>query len=115
MSKQLSLDEMLECLITLDDPMAPACQSILEAVGSMMSQIISAKLKVFSGAATFEGVAFGGTCSPFFPSFNGQACPEPLSNYDDGEWDDEVGPGVPGAHPSDQPPVAASFDDRSCP
>jgi hypothetical protein len=49
--------------------------------------------------ATYEGAAFAGTCAPFFARHKGQACPEPLSHYDDS--DDECDWGLPGNYPGE--------------
>lgn len=87
MTKQLTLDEMLECLIALEHETGPRLQATLEAIGSLMAQMIAAKLQVAAGAATFQGTAFAGTCAPFTPRFPGQSCPDLLSRYDSGEWD----------------------------
>ncbi|MGB5083327.1 MAG: hypothetical protein WBO09_01705 [Methylocystis silviterrae] len=89
MTKQLTIDEMLECLIDLQHEAAPTLQAAIEAIGSTMAQLIAAKLNVVAGAATFEGTAFAGACAPFTPRFPDQPCPDPLSRYDSCEWDED--------------------------
>ena len=90
MAKQLTLDEMLDCLIAMNHPTARTCQAVVEAIGTVMADTIATALGVTAGAATFEGTAFAGTCAPFRPAFPGQPCPSPLSDYDSEEWDDDT-------------------------
>ncbi|WP_036263173.1 hypothetical protein [Methylocapsa aurea] len=91
MSKQLTLDEMLETIHTLKHPTAAACQIALEAIGCAMAQVIAIELGVTAGPAIYEGTAFAGTCAPFSPSFEGQKCPTPLPDYDDeAEWGENL-------------------------
>jgi hypothetical protein len=86
MTKLLTLDEMLEILLTLKHPAASACQIALEAIGSAMARRIARELQVDAGSATFQGTAFAGTCAAFRPSFPGQPCPPTLADYDATEW-----------------------------
>ena len=65
MTKIVSLGEMLECLIALGHPTARTCQSVMEAVGTVMAETIADELRVVDGAASFEGAAFAGTCARF--------------------------------------------------
>jgi hypothetical protein len=92
MTKQLTLDEMLECLITINHPAARTCQAIIETIGTAMAERIAAALGVTAGHASFEGTAFAGTCAPFRPAFEGQPCPCPLSLYDPEEWEESDSP-----------------------
>ncbi len=101
MAKQLTLDEMLDCLIAMNHPTARICQAVVEAIGTVMADTIAAALGVTAGAATFQGATLAGTCAPFRPAFPGQPCPSPLSDYDPEEWDDEPHPSLaPAAEPS---------------
>ena len=86
MTKQLTLDEMLDCLITINHPTARISQAIIEATGTIMADTIATALGITAGPATFEGTAFAGTCAPFAPAFPDQPCPAPLSLYDPKEW-----------------------------
>jgi hypothetical protein len=86
MAKQLTLDEMLECLITLKHPTASGFQAILEAAGNAMAQLLAKELNIAAGSATFQGTAFAGTRAPFTPIFKDQPCPEPICSYDHEEW-----------------------------
>jgi hypothetical protein len=88
MTKQLAIDEMLECLLAMKHPSAAALQITLEGLGSAMAQLIAKELDVHAGPATFQGVAFAGTCAPFTPHFAGQPCPKALEPYDTLEWED---------------------------
>ncbi|MCB1466561.1 MAG: hypothetical protein KDK08_05315 [Rhizobiaceae bacterium] len=90
MSKQLSLDEMLEVLIDIESPRASFFRSMLESVGGAMADEIATTLDVRHGLCSFQGVAFAGTCTPFGPSKAGQPCPPALTPYDEGEWDTDV-------------------------
>ncbi len=92
MAKQLTLDEMLDCLIAMNHPTARTCQAVVEAIGTVMADTIAAALCVTAGAATFEGATLAGTCALFRPAFSGQSCPSPLSDYDSEEWDDDTHP-----------------------
>ena len=89
MTKQLTLDEMLEVLILMKDPIAPRLKAHIENLGSAMAELIALRLGVAAGPATFQGTAFAGTCAPFAPRFPGQRCPEPLCSFDASEWDSE--------------------------
>jgi hypothetical protein len=101
MAKQPTLDELLDCLTVMNHPTARACQAVIEAIGTVMADTIAAALGVTAGAATFQGAALAGTCSPFRPAFPGQPCPSPLSDYDSEEWDDAPHPSLaPAAEPS---------------
>jgi hypothetical protein len=101
MAKQLTLDEMIESLTLMNHPAAGACQAVIEAIGTLMADTIAAALGVTAGPATFEGTAFAGTCAPFRPTYPGQPCPSPLSDYDPEEWDNDVDPSLaPAAGPS---------------
>ena len=82
MAKQLTLDELLDCLTVMNYPTARTCQAVIEAIGTVMADSIAAALGVTAGAATFQGAALAGKCSPFRPAFPGQPCPSPLSDYD---------------------------------
>jgi hypothetical protein len=86
MTKQLTLDEMLECLITMNHPTAPGFKAVIEATGTAIAETLATALGVKAGHATFEGVDFAGTCAPFRPAFEGQPAPHPLSLYDPEEW-----------------------------
>jgi hypothetical protein len=88
MTKLLTLDEMLEVLIAIGHPAADALQTATEGLATAMAQMIARDLDVAAGAASFRGTAFAGTCAPFRPSFRGQPCPESLTHYDSGEWDE---------------------------
>jgi hypothetical protein len=55
MAKQLTLDEMLDCLIAMNHPTARTCQAVVEAIGTVMADTIATTLGVTAGAATFEG------------------------------------------------------------
>lgn len=90
MTKLLTLDEMIEVLITIGHPAADALRTATEGLASAMAQMIARDLDVAAGAASFRGTAFAGTCASFTPRFPGQPCPEPLSRYDSGEWDDSA-------------------------
>ncbi|HXW72591.1 MAG TPA: hypothetical protein VEK34_14385 [Methylocella sp.] len=89
MTKQLTLDEMLECLIALRHPSANKFQKVIEATADAIAHILARELKVHAGPATFQGTGLAGTCAPFRPSFKGQPCPAPLCDYDPGEWSEE--------------------------
>ena len=89
MTKQLTLDEMLECLMTLRHPSAAKFQKMIEATADAIAHILAKELKTNTGPATFQGTALAGTCAPFRPAFKGQPCPPALSHYDPGEWPDE--------------------------
>jgi hypothetical protein len=97
MTKQLTLDEMIECLSSMNHPTASTCKAVVEAIGTIMADSIAAALGVTAGPATFEGTAFAGTCAPFRPAFPGQPCPSPLSDDDPEEWDDEPHPSLASA------------------
>lgn len=89
MTKQVTLDEMLDCIELMGDAdLAAVFARQLEAIGDHMAAHIAAKLKVDCGATRREESAFAGTCCPFFPAAPGDPCPEPLAFYDVTEWED---------------------------
>lgn len=95
MTKQLTLDEMLQLACDLALPNYGELRSEVEAVGTKMAAAIAAQLDVESGAATFEGLAFAGTCAPFYARDKDQPCPPPLQDYDAEEWTTREGEDAP--------------------
>ena len=82
MAKQLTLDEMLEVLITVEHPHASGLQASLEAIAAHMAdQIGQHFVGVNHSAPKFEGTAFAGTCAPFWMD-DGLEWPEVLAFYD---------------------------------
>jgi hypothetical protein len=105
MTKILTLDEMLECLRLINHPTAAACQALMESLGTAMAETIAAELDVVATDATFEGVAFAGTCACFSPAFKGQPCPQPLAPYDPGQWDAGEADHIPDPGRAPSPPT----------
>jgi len=103
MTKIFTIDEMLECLRSINHPSAAICHALIEALGTEMAKTIAAELQVVAAEATFEGVAFAGTCARFFPAFKGQPCPQPLAPYDPDEWDAGEADQIP--QPGAEPPL----------
>lgn len=89
LAKQLTLDEMLECIIQINPELAEPYRQALEHIGDAMAYLIGSELNVLHGSAIFDGTAFGGTCCPFYPASHGQTCPAQLAPYDAQEWDTE--------------------------
>lgn len=88
MTKTLTLDEMLDCIEILGDKeLAKAFARQLESIGDDMRNHLATRLGVGSGTACREPSAFAGTCATFFPSFPGQPCPHPLTEFDVAEWE----------------------------
>ena len=50
MTKQLTLDEMLECLSSMNHPTAPTCKSLVEAIGTIMADTIAAAVRGVTGS-----------------------------------------------------------------
>jgi len=75
MTKQLTVDEMLEILISTNHPAANGFKAIIEAAGTAMADTIAKTLGVTAGPATFQGTAFAGTCAPFKPAYPKPAMP----------------------------------------
>lgn len=93
MTKQLTLDEMLDCIEMIgDNELAAVFARQLEAIGDHMANHLAARLKVDCGSTSREESAFAGTCCAFFPAAPGDPCPEPLVHFDSSQWeDDETG------------------------
>lgn len=95
MTKQLNIDEMLQLACDLGLPNYVALRSGVEAIGTKMAEAIATQLEVESGTATFEGLAFAGTCAPFYARDKDQPCPPPLQDYDTEEWSTREGEDAP--------------------
>lgn len=91
MTKQLSIDEMLDVLEEIGHPAFSVLKSMVESIADQCASAISESLNVRCGKAQFEGTAFAGTCVPFWAGFPGQPCPEPMLFHDETEWSDEDG------------------------
>ena len=90
MTKQINTDELLDILTEIDPDGVQQWQTQIEAITSQMAERVALLLNVQCGSASFEGTGFAGTCVPFWGR-PGQACPEPLKDYDETEWTDEDG------------------------
>ena len=88
MSLQLNLDEMLEALGDIDHPEFADILKGVENLANRAAVLLAEHFDCLTDTATFDGVAFAGTCAPFRPKFAGQDCPEGLSQFDDGGADD---------------------------
>lgn len=93
MSLQLNLDELLETLSEIESPEFQEIKEQVEAAANRASAIIANHFDCNCGEASFEGIAFAGTCVLFRPKYAGQDCPKGLSQYDDGgadEWENDL-------------------------
>lgn len=86
MSKKLTNDELLDCAQILKLPEYAVYARMMEFIGEQLGELIAEKLNVEVGITDRQETAFAGTCTTFFPKFEGQDCPEPLTFYDEGEW-----------------------------
>ncbi len=100
MSIQLNPDEMLEALsgfatdeATPPHPRFDEFRDRLESLASEMAGALAASLGVNCGDASFEGLAFAGTCAPFQPRTHRQPCPDVLAMLDPGavaDWNEQA-------------------------
>ncbi|MCG7629051.1 hypothetical protein MHM88_14665 [Epibacterium sp. MM17-32] len=91
MSIQLKTDEMLEVLFYTGHPQAALFQRQLEQLADTMADEVAEVLQINrNGPASFEGLAFAGTCAPFEPRSRDQPCPGFLLDFDIEveEWSD---------------------------
>ena len=56
-----------------------------------LEEMIDVARDIEPEGAECEREDFGGTCATFYATNIGQPCPEPLQNYDEGEWSTEDG------------------------
>lgn len=97
MAKQLNIDEMLDAARLAKMPGAEKFVAAVEGLANDLAQELAEHLGVDCGAATFEGVAFAGTCAPFYAKTPDQVCPEALRDFDATEWRTEEGEEAPRA------------------
>ena len=91
MSYQLTIDEIMETLISTNHPQYPELQGLLDGVCNGLAVRLAAHLGIKASIGTFEGLGFAGTCVPFHPAYDGQELPEVFAEYefdDAEEWDD---------------------------
>lgn len=87
MSYCLRTDEILEGLINAGNPRAAQYQRALEGLATGMAWDLANQLGIKAGPATFEGVAFAGTCACFFAASEGQEIPDAIAGFDSAdEW-----------------------------
>lgn len=87
MAYTMRTDEILEALQRANHPAAADMQRQLEALTAAMAGALAAQHGIERGEATFEGVAFAGTCCTFKPGHEGQPLPECMEGYDaPSEW-----------------------------
>lgn len=86
MTKILTIDEMLA--VSASENLAGHDEIVneFEKVGTKLAKRIAGHLNVECGEAHNDSSEFGGTLVAFFPRYEGQECPEPLSWYDQEEW-----------------------------
>ena len=82
MSYQLNVDQLLEALTQSDHPRAAGWQAQVEALATGMALEVAQHLGIRAGVGTFEGVAFAGTCVPFYPICPNQPLPEVFAEHE---------------------------------
>lgn len=88
MSKQLTIDRMLEA--ALDSEMPGTAQFIEQAenLATILARNLATHLDVETQAAIWQGRAFGGTCARFGPTKPSQPCPDVIHAGDvTGDWE----------------------------
>lgn len=75
MSYQLKIDKVLEALVASDHPQAPQFVSAIEEATLAAAKALAEHLGIMAGDTTFDGMAFAGTCTPFFAIYRGQPLP----------------------------------------
>lgn len=92
MSIQLKPDEMLEFLCWMNSPLYDHLKIKMEALADQMADEIAAVIPELTrcGDATYEGLAFAGTCAPFEPTNPDDHIPGVLTLFDVEvqEWED---------------------------
>jgi hypothetical protein len=92
-SKQLSIDEMLDAMHELGLDSVTGFENQVEQLASTMAETLADALDINCGEATYQGTAFAGTCAPFWPKRADQPVPECIEHFDvgaDWEADDEA-------------------------
>ena len=75
-------------------PFAEDTIRTFEFLATGLATDLAKHLGVECGRATFEGLAFAGTCAPFYARTIDQPCPPALAQHDSGEWTTEAGEDV---------------------
>ena len=81
MSYQLKLDEMLDALRASNHPRTEQFIQGVEHIAQAISNDLAAHLGIKNGIGTFEGTAFAGLCTAFFPAYKGQPLPEVFERF----------------------------------
>jgi len=90
MAFQLKIDEMLDALCASGHPDAVQLTKIAESTADVLSSAICQQLDITCSPASFQGVAFAGTCVPFRPKYEGQELPPEIAEYDsEDEWGED--------------------------
>ena len=84
MSKILTLDEMLDIFESVPELQThyEPYKFALELIGSDMAEKLGLHFAIQNSRATREHSGLCGTAASFWPSYEGQAIPEPLLDYD---------------------------------
>ena len=87
MAKILNIDDMLEAAENSEMPYLRMHVNQVEEAANSLARALAAHLNINVGTADWQGEAFGGTCAPFYPKFDGQPCPEEIDRGDEGgDW-----------------------------
>lgn len=79
MAFQMKIDEMLDALCNSGNPRAVELQKATEELADKLAAAICQQFSLECDPASFQGLAFAGTCVPFY----GTKLPDELAGYDD--------------------------------
>ena len=88
MAKILSTDDLMEIVTVEKLPgMEAEMDAVIDAV-DVLAMKIAQYYGINKGETTWEGKAFDGLCSSFYPKALDQICPDPINDGDPGgDWE----------------------------
>jgi hypothetical protein len=88
MTKDLSIDRMLEAALDSDMPGLAQFVEMAESFATMLAKNLATHLDIEAQDAIWQGLAFGGLCARFGPTRPNQRCPAAIGDQDsEGGWE----------------------------
>lgn len=89
MAKILNIDDMLEIASEIPLPDYEDHKAAIEMAATALARALAKHYGISTTFADFQGKAFAGTCAPFWGRYDGQPCPEPIDEADEGgDWEE---------------------------
>ena len=88
MSKQLSIDDMLEAARDSNLPLRDQFTDMAVSFADLLGEALARHLNIDVGCASADEKAFGGVLVPFWPKDFGDPCPDVIHEGDkSGDWE----------------------------